>query len=144
MAQMTRPRALSASTLIGDDVVNRQGESLGQVVDIMINLDRGDVDYVVLSFGGVLGIGDKLFALPWQSISVDTENHNFVVDVDRERLENAPGFDKDHWPNTGDEEFTNNAYNYWGVQRRRYGEQTGSEYVTGTRSGYGAGSGGTL
>ncbi len=144
MAQMTRPRALSASTLIGDDVVNRQGESLGQVVDIMINLDRGDVDYVVLSFGGVLGIGDKLFALPWQSISVDTENHNFVVDVERERLENAPGFDKDHWPNTGDEEFTNNAYDYWGVQRRRYGEQTGSEYVTGTRSGYGTGSGGTF
>ncbi len=142
MAQMTRPRALSASTLIGDDVVNRQGDNLGQVEDIMINLDRGDIDYVVLSFGGVLGIGDKLFALPWQSITVDTENHNFVVDVDRERLENAPGFDKDHWPDTGDETFTNSTYQYWGVQRRQYGEQSG-RYGSGSQSGYGSGTGGT-
>jgi hypothetical protein len=56
----------------------------------------------VLSFGGFLGIGDKLFAIPWQALQLDPDNKCFVLDVDKEMLDNAPGFDKDHWPSMAD------------------------------------------
>lgn len=58
----------------------------------------GEVKYVVLSFGGILGLGDKLFALPWKSISYEPSEKAFVLAVGKEKLEKALGFDKDHWP----------------------------------------------
>ncbi len=89
---------LSAKSLIGDKVVNRKGDKLGSVEEIMIDVHTGTVSYAVLSFGGFLGLGDKLFALPWRSIAVDEVNQTVVVDMSKEQLENAPGFDKSHWP----------------------------------------------
>jgi sporulation protein YlmC with PRC-barrel domain len=89
---------LSASTLKGDEVVDRQGEALGKIEEIMIDIPNGRVAYAVLSFGGFLGMGNKLFAVPWSSLQLDSANHRFVLDVGREQLENAPGFDKDNWP----------------------------------------------
>jgi sporulation protein YlmC with PRC-barrel domain len=107
---------LSASTLIGDDVRNRAGESLGKVEEIMIDLSTGSIAYAVLSFGGFLGIGDKLFAVPWQAMDIDLDEHEFVLDVDEERLRNAPGFDKDHWPKTPDPTFMEEMYTFYGVE----------------------------
>jgi sporulation protein YlmC with PRC-barrel domain len=72
---------LSASTLSGDSVVNPQGEDLGKIEDIMIDLNNGQIAYAVLSFGGFMGMGDKLFALPWKSLSVDEENKRVVLDI---------------------------------------------------------------
>ncbi len=111
-----RPEALSATTLIGDGVVNPQGEDLGKVEDIMLDLSSGRVAYAVLSFGGFLGMGDKLFAVPWQAMSIDTNRHVFVLNVDKTKLQNAPGFDKNHWPETGDRDWLNNVYEYYGFE----------------------------
>lgn len=108
------PKLLSASTLTGDKVVNRAGENLGKIDDIMIDVREGRIGYAVLSFGGVLGMGDKLFAVPWNSLELDSDNKEFVLDLDKEMLENAPGFDKDNWPDFSDRE--------WGTQvHRHYG-----------------------
>ena len=96
----TVTNVLSASTLIGDTIRNRQGEELGSLEEIMIDLDSGRVAYAVLSFGGFLGLGDKYFAIPWQALFVDTEKEEIVLDISKEKLENAPGFDKDNWPST--------------------------------------------
>ena len=98
----TRLKGLSSTSIVGNDVVNGMDENLGHVEDLMIDLDKGCISYAVISFGGVLGIGDKLFAVPWSALRLDTENHRFVLDVPKERLENAPGFDKDNWPGVYD------------------------------------------
>lgn len=89
---------LSASTLIGDPVVNLEGEDLGEVKEIMIDVRNGAVAYAVLSFGGFLGMGDKLFAIPWERLQLSEEEKRFYLDVDKETLKEAPSFDKDRWP----------------------------------------------
>jgi sporulation protein YlmC with PRC-barrel domain len=107
------PRIMAADTLEGDDVVNAQGEDLGEIKEIMIDVPSGRVAYAVLSFGGVLGLGDKLFAIPWHALQLDPENHRFVLDVDKERLKNAPGFDKDHWPSMADQRWATDIHSYY-------------------------------
>jgi sporulation protein YlmC with PRC-barrel domain len=109
-----RRRVLSAGTLAGDRVRNAAGEDLGKVEEIMIDLASGRVAYVVLSFGGFLGIGDKLFAVPWQALRIDEGEHEFVLDVDRNTLENAPGFDKDNWPDMADPSFGAAIHQHYG------------------------------
>lgn len=113
-AETRIPRTLSASTIIGDPVVNEYGEDLGKIEELMIDLDHGRVAYAVLSFGGLFGIGDKLFAVPLEAMRVDPENHRFVLDVDRERLEQAPGFDKDDWPDAADLQYRRSVFVYYG------------------------------
>jgi sporulation protein YlmC with PRC-barrel domain len=93
-----KPKILSAHTLMGDPIRNPAGESLGELKELMIDLDTGRVSYAVVSFGGFLGLGDKLFAVPWTVLAVDTENRQILLDVPKEVLENAPGFDKSKWP----------------------------------------------
>lgn len=112
--QNGHPEVLSASTLIGDEVRNAMGEKLGKLEEIMLDLDEGRVAYAVLSFGGFLGVGDKLFAIPWEALAVDTENEEIVLDVPKERLENAPGFDKDNWPQTTDRQWLSEVHSYYG------------------------------
>lgn len=92
------PDVMAVDTLEGCAVINRAGEDLGEIQDIMIDVRSGRVAYAVLSFGGVLGIGNKLFAIPWDSLTLDAERRCFVLDIARERLEHSPGFDKSHWP----------------------------------------------
>ena len=92
------PQVLSATSLVGNKVINRSGQELGSIKELMIDLDEGRVAYAVLSFGGVMGIGDKLFAIPWEAMDLDTEQHAFILNVDKAALEEAPGFDKDNWP----------------------------------------------
>ena len=95
-------RVLSASTLAGDRVRNSAGEDLGKIHEIMIDIAAGRVAYAVLSYGGVLGLGDKLFAVPWSALKVDEDEKKFILDIDKGRLEGAPGFDKDNWPDMAD------------------------------------------
>jgi sporulation protein YlmC with PRC-barrel domain len=93
-----QPKVLSAHTLMGDPVRNPDGEMLGEIKELMIDLDTGRVSYAVVSFGGFLGLGDKLFAMPWTVLRVDTEKRQFLLDVPKGVLESAPGFDKSEWP----------------------------------------------
>jgi sporulation protein YlmC with PRC-barrel domain len=109
-----RRRVLSAGTLAGDRVRNAAGEDLGKVEEIMIDLASGRVAYVVLSFGGFLGIGDKLFAVPWQALRIDEGEHQFILDVDRKTLESAPGFNKDNWPDMADPSFGAAIHEHYG------------------------------
>lgn len=95
---MMEPAVLSSSTLTGDDVVDREGNKLGTLKELMIDLDRGEVAYAVLSRGGMAGIGEKLFAVPWALLEVDTDRRRVVLDVEEEVLDNSPGFDPDNWP----------------------------------------------
>jgi sporulation protein YlmC with PRC-barrel domain len=110
------PRVLAATTIIGDKVVNPAGEQLGSLKELMIDLDEGRVAYAVLSFGGFLGMGDKLFAIPWEALILDPAEHAFILDVDKEVLKNAPGFDKDHWPDNAQYEagWLLDIYEYYG------------------------------
>lgn len=114
--QHTHPNILSTSTLSGDGVINAAGEDLGHIKDFMIDLDTGRIVYAVLSFGGVMGMGDKLFAIPWDELRVDTDRRRFVLDVDRTRLENAPGFDKNDWPSHADYSFIDRVYTHYGYE----------------------------
>jgi sporulation protein YlmC with PRC-barrel domain len=107
---------LSASSLKGDKVVNHQGEDLGEIQEIMIDLDRGRIAYAVLSFGGFLGMGDKLFAIPWQAFSVDTVQKRLVLNTKKELLEKATGFDKSNWPNMADPTWGSTVYGYYGYK----------------------------
>lgn len=109
-------RVLSAKTLTGDKVVNLRGEDLGKIEDFMIDLERGRIAYAVLSFGGFLGLGDKLFAIPWQALTVDTTEKRLVLNVDKELLKQAPGFDKDRWPDMTDPAWGAEIYTYYGYK----------------------------
>ena len=107
------PRLMTANTLEGDNVVNGAGEDLGKIEEIMLDVPLGRIAYAVLSFGGFLGIGNRLFAIPWQALELDPEHHRFILDVPRERLENAPGFDKDRWPDWADATWATTVHEYY-------------------------------
>ena len=119
---------LSTSTLTGTDVRNREGETLGDIKDFMIDLQSGRVQYAVLDFGGFLGIGDKYFAVPLEAFRSDTKSEKLVLDVDKAVLENAPGFPKDNWPSTADDSFIESVYTHYGQrdawQRSRMTRET--------------------
>jgi sporulation protein YlmC with PRC-barrel domain len=106
---------LSATSIIGDDVKNSAGEDLGRLEDVMLDVNDGRISYGVLTFGGFLGMGNKLFAIPWSALVLNTEEKCFYLNIDKEQLENAPGFDKDHWPNMADHEWGRTVYDYYGV-----------------------------
>ncbi|HSK87140.1 MAG TPA: PRC-barrel domain-containing protein [Anaerolineales bacterium] len=110
------PRVLSAAKIIGDRVVNTEGELLGNIKDLMIDLDDAQIAYAVLSFGGFLGLGDKLFAIPLEALTFGSEDHTVILDVDKEVLKNAPGFDKDRWPDSAQYEagWLLDIYEYYG------------------------------
>ncbi|HUY13651.1 MAG TPA: PRC-barrel domain-containing protein [Terriglobia bacterium] len=110
------PIVLAADTLTGDKVVNLQNEDLGTIEHLMIDLATGRVAYAVLSFGGFLGMGDKLFAIPWSALTLNTVEKRFILNADKELLKRAPGFDKDHWPNMADRTWGAGVYNYYGAK----------------------------
>ncbi len=105
---------LSATSLVGDTVKNAQDENIGNLKDIMIDVQSGRVAYGVLDFGGLLGMGNKLFAVPWQALSVDEENKVLRLDVDKDRLKNAEGFDQNDWPDTADLNWGRQVHDYYG------------------------------
>jgi hypothetical protein len=109
------PRVMAADTLEGDDVRNGAGEKLGELAHIMIDVPTGRVAYAVLSVGGVLGVGDRLFAIPWSALRLDTENHCMRLDVSGERLARAEGFDKDAWPSMADRRWAEDVHAYYGA-----------------------------
>jgi hypothetical protein len=79
----------------------------------MLNIKEGKIEYVVIEFGGFLGIGEKLFAVPFQALRFNRKHDDFVLDVEKSFMEKAPGFDKDHWPETNGHYFDLLA-DHWG------------------------------
>jgi sporulation protein YlmC with PRC-barrel domain len=109
------PELMGADTLVGNDVYNPNGESIGDIKEIMLDMRSGRVAYAVLSFKAFLGMGGKLFAVPWNALTLDTENKRFTLNVDKDRLEDAPGFDKSHWPDMADQTWQRQIHSYYGT-----------------------------
>ena len=116
------PLFLTAKTINNDKVINLSGEHLGKIEDLMIDLENGRVAYAILTFGGFLGFGNKLFAVPWEALSVRPHEHAFALNVSKETLEKAEGFDKDNWPLTCEQlatstrEWLGNIYTCYGYK----------------------------
>ena len=109
------PELLGANTLLGNSVYNKDGEDLGHIKEFMIDMATGKVAYAVLSFGGLLGMGDKLFAVPWAAMTLDTVEKRFTLDVPKPTLKDAPGFDKDHWPSMSDRTWAGGVHKFYGT-----------------------------
>jgi sporulation protein YlmC with PRC-barrel domain len=107
------PELMGANTLIGNDVYNHLDEDLGDIKEIMLDMRSGRVAYAVLSFGGFLSMGEKLFAVPWRALTLDTENKRFVLKVEKARLESAPGFQADKWPDMADQSWAKDIHAYY-------------------------------
>ena len=104
---------LSAGSVTGDEVCNMQDEKLGKIQDIMLDVNEGTIRYAVLSAGGFLGMGDRLFAVPWKALKLDKQNKRLMLNVNAERIKNAPGFDKDNWPNMADASWNSTVESYY-------------------------------
>jgi sporulation protein YlmC with PRC-barrel domain len=107
-------KLLTATSVIGDHVENPAGEKLGKIKDIMLNIRRGTIEYVVIEFGGFLGIGEKFFAVPFEALELKAGRQIFILDRDKAFLEKAPGFNKEHWPGTNSREYAQKVEGYWG------------------------------
>jgi sporulation protein YlmC with PRC-barrel domain len=109
-------RVLSAESIKSDPVVNKAGEDMGTIKELMIDLQDGRIAYAVLSFGGLMGMGEKLFAIPWEFLDLDTTRKVLVLDMDKDKLEKAPGFDKNHWPDFTNPEWRDRLRSHYGAR----------------------------
>jgi sporulation protein YlmC with PRC-barrel domain len=105
-------------------VQNKAGEHLAKIDDLVIDMKSGDVRYAALSFGGVAGIGSKLFAVPWQAMTFvlgepnKPNSRHFVFDATKDQLENSPSFDSSHWPNVADPKWAAAIDKHYNVKRQ--------------------------
>jgi sporulation protein YlmC with PRC-barrel domain len=104
----------SVSSLGGTKVINKAGKHLGKIEDFVVDLTTGRIAYAVLSFGAFMAT-DKLFAIPIKALKLDLEKETFILDVYKEQLENAPGFDKNHWPDMADPDWGAKVHTFFGV-----------------------------
>ena len=113
---ITNPNFMSLSTLKGHNVVNKAKEDLGKIEDLMIDLENDRIAYAVISFGGFLGMGNKLFAVPWRALELRLYENAMIItlNVDKEVLQKAEGFDKEDWSLTRDE--LAKVYTHCGIQ----------------------------
>jgi sporulation protein YlmC with PRC-barrel domain len=109
-----RRRVISAGTLLGCNVRNSAGETVGKLEEIMLDIPTGRIAYAILSLGGCSGGGMKLFAVPWPSVTFDLAGQCFVVHVEKEKLHGAPWFDEDEWPNMADPQWASEVFGYYG------------------------------
>ena len=109
-------QVVACSALAGELVVNRDDVELGTLEHFMIDVAEGRIAYGVLSRGGVMGLGARLFAVPWKALALDPERQCFVLDVAVEQLRRAPAFDREHWPSMADPAFARAVEDFY--QRR--------------------------
>jgi sporulation protein YlmC with PRC-barrel domain len=128
------PALMGADTLLGEDVVSAHNEKLGDIKEIMLDMNTGRVAYAVLAFHGFMGIGEKLFAVPWQALHLDTVGKRFILNVDKDRLKAAPGFNKDSWPDMADIGWANQVHTFYGTDPSH-----GPTMAPGTHTGMGDG-----
>jgi len=93
---VAQPQMLSALTVAGDSVRNANGDDLGRLEDLVIDVESGRVNYAVLSFGGYLGLGGKLFAVPWEALERDAESEAFILDIEKAALSTSPASEPDY------------------------------------------------
>lgn len=103
------------SKVIGESVINRQDEDLGKIHELVFDAQSGRLAYAVLSFGGFMGMGNKLFALPWGSLEFSATENKLILNVEKEKLKSAPGFDAAaKWPDFADRAWGSDIHTYYG------------------------------
>src|SRR4030095_10226007 len=107
-----------ASALVNAPVRNTAGEDLGKIEDVVIDPQTGNIQYVILSFGGVLGINKKLFPIPWSSFSASRTRDYVLLDIPKDTLRRAPGFERGAWPDMADPGWQRRIDDYYGTDRR--------------------------
>lgn len=110
------PRLISSAKVAGRRVENAKRDSLGSIEDVMIDKINGKVAYAVLKYGSFLGMGGKLFALPWDVLKYDAERDAYLINIPEERLKNAPSFDEKAWPDLSDRAYGKQVYDYYGTR----------------------------
>lgn len=119
-ADVAAPKATArASNLVGMNIKNSQGQSLGEVKDVVFDINKGEISYLAVSFGGFLGVGEKLFAVPFKSFdsAKDGNNYHLLLNVEKATLEKAPSFNKDSWPNFADPNWARDYDATFGVKK---------------------------
>lgn len=104
------------STLLGNDVVNAKGESVAQLREVVLDVSAGTIAYAVLSLGGVLGIGERLLAIPWEALRREPENRRLILDLPHDKLAKAPSFHNKDWPDMSNPEWAAGVYSYYGYR----------------------------
>ena len=94
VTEITTGSLIAAQKVNGTAVFNLAGEKLGTVDDIMIDKVSGRAIYAVMSFGGFLGMGEKFHPLPWTTLKYDEQQGGYVVNLDKNRLQDAPTYDR--------------------------------------------------
>lgn len=120
-----------ASQLIGMNIQNDQEESVGEIKDFVLDSRTGKVRYVAVTYGGFLGVGNKMFAVPFEAFQAkhdpddpdDPDDYVLVLNVTQSQLDGATGFDEDHWPNFADRTFTRELDKRYGVERKMRANQ---------------------
>jgi hypothetical protein len=83
-------RLIASDRVEGTRVYNRAGQRLGSIKNFMVGKISGHVEYAVIQFGGILGLGSDYYPIPWDMLNYDTEKGGYIVDLTKEQLENAP------------------------------------------------------
>lgn len=120
---VTSGATVRASQMIGMTVHDAQGEAVAAINDLVLDPRNGRIRYAAVTYGGFLGLGDKLFAVPFEAFTCqsdpdDADEVILVLNVNEQMLENAQGFDQDNWPNFGDKSFTDQLDKRYGVDRQ--------------------------
>ncbi len=105
---------IASDRVEGTAVYNTKGEKLGRIENFMVGKLNGRVEYAVMSFGGLLGIGEDFYPLPWSALDYDTGKGGYVVDLDKDKLKSAPSYQRDSEPEF-DRQYGERVYNYYGV-----------------------------
>lgn len=113
---MASARVFPSAAIPGGLVVNREGDELGRIEHVMIDLPEGRIAYAVLARGGVFGLGERLIAVPWTALARDEGARRFVIDITPEKLDAAPAFDHDSWPAMGDREWAREVHRHYGIE----------------------------
>jgi len=112
----SRAALMGASKLIAREVKNIQGDHLGTIMDIVLNIDSGKIAYAILAKESVVLISEKLFAVPWKCLKLDASNNQFIVDADITQFNNAAGFDSKHWPDVAVQSWVDGIQSTAGIQ----------------------------
>lgn len=125
----------AAGSFKGAPVNNYAGQTLAKVDEFVLDFDAGRIAYVIVSIGGFLGVGDKLYAVPWELFSIRPDEHAFYIDVDKQQLIDAPSFDRKSWPDMSDTAWADGIHAhyaqkpYWNSDITDAGDYVGNDLL---------------
>lgn len=108
-------RLIASNKVEGTAVYNREGEKLGSIHNFMVDKRSGHVEYAVLTFGGLFGLGGDYYPIPWEVLTYDTAQGGYLVNLDKAMLEKAPRFSSGEEP-AYDPDYGRGVYGFYGVE----------------------------